>query len=290
MSNKRFYWLKLQANFFTEPKIKKLRRIAGGDTFTIIYLKMQLFSIKNGGVLQYEGIEATFAEELALNLDEDVDNVQVTLSYLLAQGLIEEGEENSFLLPEAAKNIGSEGNSAQRVREFRERKEQKALHCNTAVTTCNTEKEKEKEIEIENREEKEKKNRETENAAPATSLPAGFGDELTDLDVQQGKKRTETVEFFIRRFGLPCNDFMRMQIGERLDSWGEEELKRTLEDAAQSNSRQTLSLAFIDAVHKGGGVKKVQQETTNPFLQYARELEEKQRRGERLESDNFGFY
>lgn len=44
---KRYYWLKLPDDFFRQKPIKKLRRIAGGDTYTIIYLKMLLVSLKN---------------------------------------------------------------------------------------------------------------------------------------------------------------------------------------------------------------------------------------------------
>ena len=89
MSNsKRFYWLKLMKDFFSQPKIKKLRKIAGGDTYTIIYLKLQLLSIDNNATIEYQGIEPTFEEEMALTIDEDVDNVSVTLTYLISQNLI----------------------------------------------------------------------------------------------------------------------------------------------------------------------------------------------------------
>ena len=67
---KRFFWLKLKEDYFDSPRIKKLRKIAGGDTYTVIYLKMQLLSIKNQGVIEYEGIEPNFCEELALKLNE----------------------------------------------------------------------------------------------------------------------------------------------------------------------------------------------------------------------------
>lgn len=133
---KRFYWLKLKEDYFNSPKIKKLRQIAGGDTYTIIYLKMQLLSIKNGGVIEFEGVEPTIEEELALKLDENVENVAITLSYLFSQNLCEEND-NEYLLLEASNNIGSEGQSAERVRLFRERQEQKALHGNADVTKCN---------------------------------------------------------------------------------------------------------------------------------------------------------
>lgn len=126
MADKRYYWLKLVEDYFNSPKIKKLRKIAGGDTYTIIYLKMQLLSISTNGIISFEGIEQSFDEELALKLDEDLDNVKVTLAYLQSQGLIENNS-NDFLLPEACKNIGSESESAERVRLFREREKQKEL-------------------------------------------------------------------------------------------------------------------------------------------------------------------
>lgn len=69
--------------------MKKLRRIAGGDTYTIIYLKLQLLSLKDEGALFYEGVEPTFYEEMALALDEDEENVKATLNVLHEIGLIE---------------------------------------------------------------------------------------------------------------------------------------------------------------------------------------------------------
>lgn len=132
--SKRYYWLKLQKDFFTQPKIKKLRKIAGGDTYTIIYLKMQLLSLNNGGKLFFDGIEESFSEEIALTIDEDPDNVKVTVQYLLSQGLIEPCSETEFLMTETQSLICSESESAERVRASRKNK---ALQCNTNVTECN---------------------------------------------------------------------------------------------------------------------------------------------------------
>ena len=44
-TNKRYYWIKLKEEFFTDKRIKRLRRISGGDTYTIIYLKLLLLRI-----------------------------------------------------------------------------------------------------------------------------------------------------------------------------------------------------------------------------------------------------
>lgn len=134
MPEKRYYWLKLKEDYFNSPKIKKLRKIAGGDTYTIIYLKMQLLSIRNEGVITFERIEPSIQEELALKLDEDVENVSVTLNYLQTQGLIDVNDNDEFLLIEASNNIGSEGQSAERKRRFDKRKEQTALLSNASVT------------------------------------------------------------------------------------------------------------------------------------------------------------
>jgi len=53
---KKYFWLKLKDDFFKQKEIKKLRGIAGGDTYTIIYLKLQLLSIKNDGKIYFDGI------------------------------------------------------------------------------------------------------------------------------------------------------------------------------------------------------------------------------------------
>ena len=137
MSEKRYYWLKLKDDFFNQKEIKKLRKIAGGDTYTIIYLKLQLLSLQNEGVIAYEGIEDNFVDEMALTLDEDVENVRVTILYLQKVGFLEEISADEFILPKAVESIGSESSVAARVRKHRDK--QKALLCNTQVTKSNTE-------------------------------------------------------------------------------------------------------------------------------------------------------
>ena len=123
---KRYYWLKMREDFFSDAKVKKLRRIAGGDTYTVIYLKMLLLSIRDAGIIKYEGVEPTFAEELALKLDESEDNIAVTLSYLMTHGLIEVYE-NQYMLPEATQSIGSETSGAARMRKMRNSKKEQSF-------------------------------------------------------------------------------------------------------------------------------------------------------------------
>lgn len=115
---KKYFWLRLKDDFFTEKEIKKLRRIAGGDTFTIIYLKMQLLSIKQEGWLLFDGTEESLEDQLALELDEDLENVKMTLAFLLANKLLEI-ESDGILLNRVPGLIGKESAAAERMRNMR---------------------------------------------------------------------------------------------------------------------------------------------------------------------------
>ena len=151
---KRFYWLKLPDDFFRQKPIKKLRKIAGGDTYTVIYLKMLLLSIKQNGKLFFEGVEENFCEELALDLDEEVENVEVTVRFLLAQGLLKLMEENEYELTECSRMVGSESSSAERMRRLRSNK---ASQCDANVTEALRMSDVDIEKEIEKDKEKDKK-------------------------------------------------------------------------------------------------------------------------------------
>lgn len=152
---KRYFWLRLYDDFFTSKRIKKLRKIAGGDTYVIIYLKMQLIAMKHGGTLKWSGLEEKFADELALDLDEDPANVAVTLQYLLSCRLAEASDDlTEVFLPYAVKNVGSEGAAAQRMRAHRARKNNalsapERNNVTTSFELCYGEIESESEIESE---------------------------------------------------------------------------------------------------------------------------------------------
>ena len=156
-----FYWIKLKMEFF-DKRIKKLRKIAGGDTCTIIYLKMLLLSLPDEGVLYYDGIEDDFAEEIALELDEETENVRMTITYLLSKGLMEKRSKYEYFLYQVPEMLGREDESASRQRKRREKMAEKRdnvtqLSDNVTISRdivqkCHTEididKQKEKEIQL----------------------------------------------------------------------------------------------------------------------------------------------
>lgn len=147
---KRYYWLKLPKDFFEDKAIKRLRQIAGGDTYTIIYLKMLLKSMEDDGKLFYEGIEDTICDEIALDINESADDVQVTMNYLEKKGLLVVTD-SEVELPRLTEMVGSETDKAELMRKLRNKEKgnnvtkisnnvTKAL---PTVTNCYTEKEKE---------------------------------------------------------------------------------------------------------------------------------------------------
>lgn len=121
MAEKKYFWFKLHVDFFKTKETKKLRKMAGGSVYTIIYLKLILLSLREKGKLYFEGIDDSFAEELALEIDETVEDVKMTLIFLEKVSLLEIIESDIIQLPIAVDNIGKETASAGRKRRQRER-------------------------------------------------------------------------------------------------------------------------------------------------------------------------
>nr|DAX46971.1 MAG TPA: replisome organizer protein [Caudoviricetes sp.] len=145
-SNKRYYWLQLKENFFNSKEMKLMRKLPGGEEITIIYLKIMLTSLENEGVIFYEGLAEDLAEELALEIGEDVESIRMALMFMEKKRLITTNDNYSYKLEQVPELVGSETASARRVRKHRENK--KALQGNTGVTKCIGDIEIEKDIEI----------------------------------------------------------------------------------------------------------------------------------------------
>lgn len=134
VKNKRYYWIQLAQDFFKSKEMKLLRKIAGGDTHTIIYLKMMLISLEDGGHIYYDGLADNLAEEIALVIDENVEDIKITLIFLESKGLLTKINDRDYFLEQVPEMVGSETASTRRSRKHRELR---GLHCNAIATTCN---------------------------------------------------------------------------------------------------------------------------------------------------------
>lgn len=155
---KRYYWLKLKDDFFNDRIIRKMRKLDNGSTCLFIYQRMLLMSLNCDGKLVFEGLEESMFEQLADELEEDVDMIRETIDFCTKYELLTiDGDVYYMTMFEDL--VGSECDSTDRVRKHRKLKA--ALQCNTAVTVsndletvelppvtkCNTEKERKKDLE-----------------------------------------------------------------------------------------------------------------------------------------------
>lgn len=216
---KRYYWLKLQNDFFSRKEIKRLRRIAGGDTLTIIYLKMLCRSLKDNGKLYYDGLDNDFVSELAMDIDEDTENVQITVNYLIKTGLLEQIDEVEYTLKDAESNTGSETAAAGRMRRCRAKKVTEMRNNVTQELQVGyVEIEKEKEIDKEIEEEEEEEERPS-----SSNILKMYGDNIHPVSSPVEAEKLKTL----------------------VDTHGETFVAKAIERAVMRNKR---SLAYITGI------------------------------------------
>lgn len=133
--NKRFYWIKLRENFFQQETIDWLMEQENGSAYIVLYLKMCLLTANTSGELIRTIGDMTIPYEpkkISQKTGFDIDTVNVALSLFKHLGLIEETQEGIPVMPEVKNMVGSESESAARVRKYRKKK--KTLQSNGDVT------------------------------------------------------------------------------------------------------------------------------------------------------------
>lgn len=150
MADKKYFWLKLKEDFFADIRVwKDFRKIyRRRKTYTIVYLKLLLLSLRDEGKLYFEKVDETFIKELSLMLDETEDDTALTLHYLERVGLLVVTEDGVFST-ELPNLIGTETDWAAKKRRYREQR--KLLSDRTMSSTClpDVRQEVEKDIDIE---------------------------------------------------------------------------------------------------------------------------------------------
>lgn len=196
MAEKKYYWLKLPRNFFGKHYIKILRAKENGELLVLFYMWMLTEAIDHEGRLRYSE-DIPYDEEMLAEVSGFALHIvtQALQQFTKLQLVITESDGTLFM-PKSIEMIGSESASAQRVREYRERKNSKekkpetventesndnVTKCNSDVQKSNIEKELEKELEKEN---KKGGKRETTQSIFERLLP-----EYTISDVMADKLR-----------------------------------------------------------------------------------------------------
>ena len=142
---KRYYWLKLKKDFFKRHDIKIIEEMDNGKDYILFYLKLLCESVDHEGSLRFSDAIPYSEKMLATITNTNIDIVRNAMRVFTELQMVEILDDATIFMSEVNKMIGSECDSAQRVRNLRE-KNRLSLQCNTTVTNCNTEKEKELEV------------------------------------------------------------------------------------------------------------------------------------------------
>lgn len=150
---KRYYWIKLHTEFFAQDKIDFLMSQKNGSDYVVLYQMLCLKTANNNGYLSNQ-IGEVIVEYDVDRIVRDCkyfsrDTVIVALELYKKLGLIFKTTKKGLRITEIEQIVGSESDSAHRVRTHRRKK---ALQCNKNVTVealqCNEEIEIEKEKDI----------------------------------------------------------------------------------------------------------------------------------------------
>lgn len=156
MSNKKFYWIKLRTDFFSQETIDFLLSQKNGCEYVVLYQMLCLNTANTQGELISQIGEMIIPYDVSKIVRDtkyfEHDTVVVALELYKKLGLIYESQNGNLMISNHSSMVGSESDSAQRVRKHRAG--QKALQCNKNVTQIVTTENRDKDIRdksIENR-------------------------------------------------------------------------------------------------------------------------------------------
>lgn len=120
--NKRYYWLKLNENFFDDDTISFIEEQENGKEYCLFYLKLCLKSVKTNGSL-YRIVGETFIpydpKTLAKITNTNIDVVKVAMDLFQKLGIVQIKETGEIYLTQINEMIGTETQKAKYMREKR---------------------------------------------------------------------------------------------------------------------------------------------------------------------------
>lgn len=137
---KRFYWLKLDRNFFKRHDIRIIEALDNGKgkEYVLFYLKLLVESIDHDGALRFSQAIPYDEQMLSVVTNTDLEIVGQAIDIFKRYGLMEIDDDGTIFMTGLPNMVGSEADSTARVRKYRENIK-KALQCNTDETSSNAE-------------------------------------------------------------------------------------------------------------------------------------------------------
>ena len=147
MADKKYYWLKLPADFFSKPSLMLLTS-KGADHINV-YMRLLTMAINTDCKLMYTEDTPYTVEMLSMMLGYQEETMQEIIDNLMQFKLLEVLEDGSYYLVELSDMIGSESTSAERQRKSRQERDKSVTgdngerdsgvtSCDTSVTSCDS--------------------------------------------------------------------------------------------------------------------------------------------------------
>ncbi|MBS8056114.1 DnaD domain protein [Streptococcus suis] len=221
-----FFWLKLDQNFFKNLAIKHaLKRVPGGKDIVLIYQMLMLESLSTEGVLYYEGTLPSLEKELAVKLDVEEEEIQMTIGYFKQAGLIQVDDEHNAEMLQVPALMEQETDWARYKR--KQRKTLKLDNVQQVSNNCPTELEIELELEQEIDIEKEIK---------------------SEVDIVKTATELNIYEYYQQRIGsLDGYQYEKLKDYLDIDRLEPELVKRAIDRAADNAKR---NFGYVNAILK----------------------------------------
>lgn len=160
MANRKFYWLKLQKDFFKRHDIQIIESMPNGKEYILFYLKLLAESVSHDGELRFSETIPYDENMLSVVTNTNIDVIRSAMKIFTELHMIEILSDQTIFMAEVTKMIGSETSAAIRKRKSRENQSLLSEKCDIVTPMSqngHTEIEKEIDIEIEKEVEGEKK-------------------------------------------------------------------------------------------------------------------------------------
>lgn len=111
---RRYFWLKLDKNFFDRHDIKIIASMENGNEYVLMYLKLLCEATSHNGELRFSESVPYTLKMLSAVIDMDVDSLKVGVEIIRELGLMEIDENGTIIMTEMAKMLGSETHQTRR--------------------------------------------------------------------------------------------------------------------------------------------------------------------------------
>lgn len=143
--NKRYYWYKMKSDFFEEIVIKFLIKQKKGEKMILLFQQIMLYSLKTDGYIHYRKMLPSIEEQIGLAIGAKPGIIRELLDILINFEVVEKIDDNTYFIKMLEDCVGSETDSAQKMRK---RRELVKSQCDNNVTQCSPEKETDTEKEL----------------------------------------------------------------------------------------------------------------------------------------------